>query len=71
MAEHDASAASVAELWPALTAVLPEVICTHCGATMADYAEKCQRSLTEVCHGFLSIEGARQHLRLTGEAANG
>lgn len=35
-----------------------KVICDRCGATLADYAEKCTAPLNEWCPGFRAIEKA-------------
>ena len=35
-----------------------KVICDRCGATLADYADKCAAALNEACPGFQAIERA-------------
>ena len=36
------------------------VICTHCGATLETYAERCSVPLNVKCPGFLRVEEARK-----------
>lgn len=62
MAEHDRSAQSTIDAWPAIERLLPGVICSVCGATTADYEEKCSAEWDSPCPGFLAVEGALQHL---------
>jgi hypothetical protein len=40
-----------------------QVICSRCGATLDDYADKCSAPLESPCPGFLLVEGARLHIR--------
>ena len=40
-----------------------DVICSRCGATLSNYADKCNVSLETPCPGFLLIEGIRLHMR--------
>lgn len=38
-------------------------ICSRCGAALPTYADKCNAPLDAPCPGFLTVEGARLHLR--------
>jgi hypothetical protein len=64
----DESAMQTTSEWHEIEKLLyPDVICTRCGATIIDYGLKCSAPPDQPCLGFFTIEGARQHLKLTKE----